>query len=182
VSGSSSRVSSPLLRRGSLLMLVAALIAGLFGMHVISGSHGEHSATPIATDTITLHGQVTSHHVHVTSKPLPAGHPASRTVHVRKLFLHRGRRCHLHTVAKNRFLGCAAPSQRGYLHSHCHRVPRSIATLVLPTRPAHARATQHQQDVSTGRGRQHAGPSPHPGPLWLRAPNCLPLAADDGAA
>jgi hypothetical protein len=34
-----------ILGRTSLLLLVSAVIAGIFGMHVVSGSHGAHTAT-----------------------------------------------------------------------------------------------------------------------------------------
>ncbi len=39
-------------RRAPLLLLVAAVIAGILGMHVVNGSHGTHSvnaATPLPT-------------------------------------------------------------------------------------------------------------------------------------
>ncbi len=55
------------LRRVSLLLLVAAVMAGIFGMHVVSGSHGAHpasSASPVVTagssphahENLQLHG------------------------------------------------------------------------------------------------------------------------------
>ncbi|WP_157367007.1 hypothetical protein [Arthrobacter sp. M2012083] len=55
------------LGRASLLLLVAAVLAGIFGMHVVSGSHGAHSANfvspavaaesaPHVHNTVQLHG------------------------------------------------------------------------------------------------------------------------------
>ncbi|NWL35267.1 hypothetical protein [Paenarthrobacter nitroguajacolicus] len=54
------------LRRVSLLLLVTAVMAGIFGMHVVSGSHGAHSASSVSPviaaesalhvhDTVQLH-------------------------------------------------------------------------------------------------------------------------------
>ena len=60
-----------ILRRASLLLLVAAVIAGIFGMHVVSGSHGAHAANP-ATLTVTT----ASHHEHGSSKHLLATSPS----------------------------------------------------------------------------------------------------------
>lgn len=55
-----------LLGRALLLLLVTAVIAGIFGMHIISGSHGAggshgtHAASPVV-------GTSLSHHAHGSS-------------------------------------------------------------------------------------------------------------------
>ncbi|MFK0039292.1 hypothetical protein ACIQTW_05575 [Paenarthrobacter sp. NPDC090517] len=46
------------LERASLLVLVAAVIAGIFGMHVVTGSHGTHPAnseSPVVAAESALH-------------------------------------------------------------------------------------------------------------------------------
>ncbi|MDI2035842.1 DUF6153 family protein [Paenarthrobacter nitroguajacolicus] len=54
-----------LLGRASLLLLVAAVIAGIFGMHVVTGSHDTHSANPAIPS-----GTASPHHVHETSQQM----------------------------------------------------------------------------------------------------------------
>ena len=53
-------------RRASLLLLVAAVIAGIFGMHVVNGSHSTHASTAAAT----LPTAAAAHHAHGTSQHL----------------------------------------------------------------------------------------------------------------
>ncbi|YCK83115.1 hypothetical protein M1D89_07760 [Arthrobacter sp. D3-18] len=56
--------------RASLLLLIAAVIAGIFGMHVVSGSHGIHSANSLPT-VVTTEPAL---HVHDTVQH-PGGSP-----------------------------------------------------------------------------------------------------------
>ena len=67
-----SKSAFPLpLRRASLFLLVLGVIAGIFGMHVVMGSHTAHSAP--TTQASTLHSD---HHGHST-----AGSQAASTLH-----------------------------------------------------------------------------------------------------
>lgn len=59
------------LRKASLLLLVAAVITGIFGMHVVSGSHGTHPANP-ASPVIAAEPTPHGHHtpqLHGTPQP-----------------------------------------------------------------------------------------------------------------
>lgn len=55
--------------RALLLLLVTAVIAGIFGMHIISGSHGAggthgtHAASPVVSTSSSHHAHGPSHEV-----------------------------------------------------------------------------------------------------------------------
>ncbi|WP_396136674.1 DUF6153 family protein [Arthrobacter sp. WCS2018Hpa-5b] len=74
-----SKSAFPLpLRRASLFLLVLGVIAGIFGMHVVMGSHTTHSAP--ATQASTLHSE---HHGHSTAGSQSASthhHPLSSSI------------------------------------------------------------------------------------------------------
>lgn len=68
----SPQAVASILGRIPLLLLVAAVIAGIFGMHVVSGSHGTHSATSASL----TEAAVAAPHVHGSSPKLPGISPA----------------------------------------------------------------------------------------------------------
>ena len=59
------------LNRAALLTAVLAIIAGIFGMHVITAGHTTHSATAAAVADAPIHGDsiLTHHHVGNAHKP-----------------------------------------------------------------------------------------------------------------
>ena len=59
-----------LLRHASLFLLVAAVIAGIFGMHVVTGSHSAHSVPAVAQAAALPadhHGHSTAGSVNITA-------------------------------------------------------------------------------------------------------------------
>ncbi|WP_162486168.1 hypothetical protein [Arthrobacter sp. Rue61a] len=66
------RALSTISGRLSLLLLVAAVIAGIFGMHVVSGSHGVHSADSVSPEV----APDSSPHAHASSQLLHGPSPA----------------------------------------------------------------------------------------------------------
>lgn len=71
------------LRRAGLLVGLLAIIAGIFGMHVMTGTHHGHSAAAVTTAAVTtptaegLAGLAADgHHVHQETGATPA-HPAT---------------------------------------------------------------------------------------------------------
>jgi len=64
------RVLQALTQRIPLLLLVATVIAGIFGMHIVNGSHGTHSANaPSVPAGVAVHAHDSSQHLLAT---LPA--------------------------------------------------------------------------------------------------------------